>query len=91
VFKALDAYDAIGEAIPISGLGSSAVWQSYAEAGLYAFDWSESLGSYIRVAEPAAGIKFKQAQAVLAIPGLPRLPNSFAHSEVVHPTWQDVT
>ena len=89
VFEALDAHDTISESIPISGLGSVAVWRSYAEAGLYAFDWSESLGSYIRVAEPVAGVDFKQAQAVAAIPGLPRLLDSFACSEAIHPRWQD--
>ena len=85
-----DAYAAVAS-IPISGLGSVAVWQSYAEAGLYAFDWSESLGSYVRLAEPVAGTKFNQAQSVEAIPGLPRLRCSFAESAVIHPAWQDDT
>lgn len=89
VFEAIDAHIAIGEYLPVSGLGSIAVWQSYAVAGLYAFDWSESLDRYIRVAEPIAGAAFKHTQVVAAIPGLPRWLLSFARAEVVRPTWQD--
>lgn len=91
VLAASGAHDAVGETIAISGFGSPAIWQSYAQAGLYAFDWSEREGRYVRVAEPSAGAQFKQAQAVAAIPGLLRLPLSFSKSTAVPPKWQDGT
>ncbi|WP_454831318.1 hypothetical protein [Pseudoxanthomonas wuyuanensis] len=91
VLDASDTHDAIGEAIAVSSLGSIAVWQSYARAGLYAFDWSEPQGSYVRVAEPSAGAEFKQTHTVVAIPGLPCLPVSFSQVAVISPSWQDGT
>lgn len=82
------AHNSIGGVIAVSGFGSLEVWQSYAHAGLYVFDWSGSQGSYIRVAEPTAGVEFKQAHAVAAIPGLPRLPLSFSAVAAISPWWQ---
>ena len=86
VLAASEAHDAVGESIAITGFGSSAVWQSYAQVGLFAFDWSDSEGSYVRVAQPSAGKEFKQAPAVAVIPGLLRLPLSFSNTTAVSPS-----
>jgi hypothetical protein len=83
------AHNSIGDVIALSDFGSLEVWQSYAHAGLYVFDWSDSQGSYIRVAEPTAGVEFKHVHAVAAIPGLPRLPLSFSAVAAISPWWQD--
>ena len=91
VLAASEAHDKIGEAISVSGLGTLAVWKSYAQAGLYAYDWSDLKGSYVRVAEPSPGAKFEQAHAVTAIPGLPRLALSFSQAASIPPRWQDGT
>ena len=91
VLAASSAHDAVGESIAITGFGSFAVWQSYAQVGLYAFDWSDTEGSYVRVAEPFAGKEFEQAYAVAAIPGLPHLPLSFSSTTAVPPSWLDGT
>jgi hypothetical protein len=91
VLASTSAYEAIGGSISVSGFGSSAVWQSYAQAGLYAYDWSGAQASYVRVAEPTAGSKFELAPAVTAIPGLPRLPLSFSKASVISPRWEDGT
>ena len=91
VLASSGAHSAIGDSITVSGFGSPDVWQSYAHAGLYAFDWSGSHSSYIRVAEPAGGIEFNQTHAVAAIPGVPRLPLSFSAVTAISPWWQDGT
>lgn len=89
VLAASEAHDAVGESIVITGFGTYEVWQSYAQAGLYVFDWSDSEGSYVRVSEPSAGKEFKQARAVAAIPGLLQLPLLFSNTAVVSPSWPD--
>ena len=91
VLVSLEAHDAIGETIAVSGFGSSAIWQSYAQAGLYVFDWSDARACYVRVAEPSKGAQFKQSQAVAAIPGLLRLPLSFSKFAAISPSWRDGT
>jgi hypothetical protein len=91
VLVSSDAHCAIGDSITVFGFGSPEVWQSYAHAGLYAFDWSNSQSSYIRVAEPTEGVEFNQANAVAAIPGLPRLPLPFSAVAAISPWWQNGT
>lgn len=56
VLACLELHDSISEFIPVTGWGSSKVWESYASAGLYAYDWDDSKGCYLRVAEPAGAL-----------------------------------
>jgi hypothetical protein len=91
VLAASGAHDAVGQSIAIRGFGSSTVWESYAQVGLYAFDWSDTKGSYVRVAEPLADKDFKQAHTVELIPGLPRLQLSFSKTTSLPPSWLDDT
>jgi hypothetical protein len=89
VLASTEAHDAIGEIIDVTGWGSSTVWQSYSRVGLYAYDWSDSQGAYVRVAVPAISPSPKVAAAIAAIVGLPYLEVSFSEVASFPPDWQD--
>lgn len=85
------AHDAVGDTLEVTGWGTNAVWQSYSRAGLYAYDWSDRQGCYIRVAEPATSPPLKLAADIAAITGLPRVEASFSIATTIQPDWQDAT
>ncbi|RDZ27178.1 hypothetical protein [Lysobacter silvisoli] len=77
------AHEVVGELIEIRDWGSAAVWQSYARAGLYAYDWSQSEACYVRVEKPESAMSPVLQRAVEAIPGLPELDLSFEQAQAV--------
>ena len=79
VFRTLAGHDSAAELVPISGWGSLAVWQSYASAGLYAYDWNDSSGVYGRVAVPAGPVSCAVAAALVEMP-LPILQGEFTQA-----------
>jgi len=92
VREAIAAHDSIGDTLEVTGWGSSEVWQSYSRLGLFAYDWSDTIGAYIRVAEPI----FPPSRALLgklsACPGLPALARLvFSQVTVIRPDWKDGT
>ena len=83
----VSAHDAVGELIPTNGWGTSAVWEDYARAGLYAYDWSESRHRYVRVAIPEVSLAELLRDAIAAIPELPRLELSFPDATAITRGW----
>lgn len=77
-----DQHGAILEDIPVLGWGSQQVWQSYARAGLFAYDWREALGAYARVAAPIQPLDVLLAER-LRDSNLPRLNVSFLEDQTV--------
>lgn len=91
VARSAAAHDAIGESIPITGWGSSAVWQSYAKVGLFAYDWSSTQGNYVQVAVPARSVLPDLRARLQNCAVLPALNASFAETSAINPRWQSVT
>jgi len=91
VLSELDAHDAIGSELEVTGWGTSAVWHGYSRIGLYVYDWSDEQQRYVRVAEPAVPPVPQLASDLSACPGLPRLELSFAQVAAIVPEWQDGT
>jgi hypothetical protein len=72
----VDAHDAIGDAIPVFGWGTSEVWQSYAAVGLYAYNWDSAKNRYCRVAIPEAAIA-QHLEELITHPHLPAFSTRF--------------
>lgn len=83
------ACDAIGEFIPITGWGSDAVWQSYARVGLYAYDWSEMQGCYVRVALPEVALSPQLAAELAAYKEMHIFDGSFSKTGLIWPEWRN--
>lgn len=81
--KSAVAHGVVGELIEIRDWGSAAVRQSYARAGLYAYDWSRSEACYVRVTKPESVMSPVLQREVEAIPGLPELDLSFEQARAV--------
>nr|WP_288467378.1 hypothetical protein [uncultured Pseudomonas sp.] len=77
VETAVRSHNATGDLIPVAGWGSPAVWESYAKAGIYAYDWNERTGAYHRVAVPAAPLLQALATTVTSMQ-LPTFVGEFA-------------
>jgi hypothetical protein len=89
VLAVTKAHDAVGRSLEVTGWGTTAVWESYARAGLYAYDWSDSQGRYVRVTEPAASLPARVAAAISSIPSLPCLALLFSQVTAVTPNWKN--
>ncbi|MGQ0798525.1 MAG: hypothetical protein ACT4NL_00225 [Pseudomarimonas sp.] len=87
VLSATEAHDAVSDSLEVSDWGTSAVWESYALAGLYAYDWSDHQGSYLRVAQPAKLVPAALAAAIASIPGLLHFALSFSEVAAVTRDW----
>jgi hypothetical protein len=74
-----ERHDALAELIDVSAWGTSAVWESYSKAGLFAYDWNDPLGCYSRVAQPDRGVT-TDTRSKLAALLLPRVELSFRNS-----------
>lgn len=84
VLSGTEAHDSLSGAIPMSGWGSLRVWESYASAGLYAYDWDDVKGHYLRVAEPVAPL-LGHAERLLGGMRLPVLAKRFSAAIEVWP------
>ena len=85
------AHDSISESIPVTDWGSSKVWDSYAAAGLYVYDWDDSKGRYLRVAVSATPL-LAHVGSALRVASLPVLAISFQAAVEVSPAdLQDCT
>ena len=91
VLALVEAHAFVGDSVEIEGWGTKSVWESYARVGLYAYDWSDSQGLYVRQAEPAAPLANNVATAVASIRNVPRLASLFSQATAIAPDWQDGT
>ena len=91
VLALLEAHGLVGDSLEVEGWGTQSVWESYARVGLYAYDWSDSQGQYLRQAEPAAPLTNNVATAVSSIRNLPRFALLFSQTTAIAPEWQDGT
>ena len=76
VFDRLDQHGELAKDIAIVGWGTSKVWDSFAQVGLFVYDWHDALKAYVRVAEPTQQLRLPFA-ARLRSSNLPRLAVSF--------------
>ena len=67
----------LADVIPLPHLGSLQIWQDFAEAGLFVYDWNEYKGPYLRKAEPTKPIDAALKDRILQIEGLPILRHNF--------------
>lgn len=79
-------HSALSDSLPAPRVGTPQVWQDYADAGLYVFDWVLPGGPYERRESPAARPNAKLQAEVLALPELPRFGASFRDARKVE-SW----
>ena len=79
VLRCAAAHDAVSEKIPVRGFGTIQVWQSYSAAGIFAYDWNDSEGTYHQVASPDAPLLQSVSELVVQM-SLPVFARSFALS-----------
>jgi hypothetical protein len=91
VRTSVEKHDAIGAALEATGWGTPAVWQSYSRVGLFAYDWSDPQGCYVRVAEPIVPLSTALAVCICTCSTLPKLNVSFTNAHVIQPNWQNGT
>lgn len=82
VFDALDCHGDILDDIPVVGWGTKHVWDSYARVGLFAYDWRDALGAYVRVAAPTQRLDLPFTERLRAS-SLPKLKVSFVSESAV--------
>lgn len=75
-------HDLVGDQIEVAGWGTSAVWESYAMAGLFAYDWDDLHQRYSRVACPSH-LANERLSSRLAGTALPHLALSFQDSPTI--------
>jgi len=78
VIRHAEAHRAVAATIAQPSRGTSAVWQDYAQVGLYVFDWQHWVGPYAKEVSPAQPIAASLREEVLGIPELPQLPLVFS-------------
>jgi hypothetical protein len=84
VLRHVAAHREVADRIPLSHWGTIAVWQDYAQVGLYVFDWQHWAGPYEQVAAPLAAVPASLREAILQLPELPQLPLWFSEASAVN-------
>lgn len=80
-------HDSVSESLPAPHTGTPDVWQDYANAGLYVFDWKVPGGPYERREVPIREPDQELRSAVMALPNLPRFYGSFSVARQVE-SWR---
>jgi len=83
VIRHAEAHRAATATIAQPSSSTSAVWQDYAQVGLYVFDWQHWNGPYKQVAAPLATMPASLREAILQLPELPQLPLWFSEASAV--------
>jgi hypothetical protein len=78
VIRHAEAHRTVTVNIAQPSIGTTNVWQDYAQVGLYVFDWQHWVGPYAKEVSPALPIAASLRNAVLGIPELPQLPLLFS-------------
>jgi len=76
--RAIQAHNNISDSIVVSGWGTPLVWESYSRAGLFAYDWHDSNGCYMRVAIPQESLPAELARKIRAMSEIVRVPVMFS-------------
>ena len=77
-----ELHDAVGDQIALAGWGTSAVWDSYAKVGLFAYDWDDQRHCYLRVAQPTQPVS-EGLSVRLTARALPHFSLSFRSSSSI--------
>jgi hypothetical protein len=77
-----ELHDAVGDQITLIGWGTSAVWDSYARLGLFAYDWDDQRHCYSRVAPPTQPVS-EGLSVRLTARALPHLALPFRYSSCI--------
>ena len=72
-----DTFESISNSIDAPNLGSSNVWNDYADMGLYVFDWRLPGGPYIRVRCPAGSGSGAVLDRLAGIDTMPKFDGVF--------------
>jgi hypothetical protein len=73
---------AIGEQIAVTGWGTSEVWKSFSNVGLFAYDWDDQRRCYARMAVPDRPVDAALSARLVEIV-LPTLPLSFGERPII--------
>lgn len=85
VLAAAEVHDALAASIEVVNWGTKGVWKSYADAGLFVYDWDDAKVAYARLCAPAAPISNDFASAIQnAADAIPQLDVDFDDAEVIH-------
>ncbi len=77
VLADIESYDRISEAIDTPNWGSNLVWDDYANAGLFVFDWKLYQGPYARLRVPHNSISERLLERLRSIDSLPSFAGRF--------------
>jgi hypothetical protein len=80
-------HDSVSETIAAPRTGTADVWQDYADAGLYVFDWDHR-ASYRKLANPTRDMTVALQSGILALASLVRMRCSFV--EIVELRARDI-
>ena len=85
VLSSFTKHQEIAECIETKDWGSEAVWGSYANAGLFVYDWSLSHEMYVLKARPSTQISADLLEKLTQLHEIPRLSKPFKESDKVRP------
>lgn len=77
VIRQAAVHRAVNANIAQPNIGTSTVWEDYAQVGLYVFDWQHWAGPYAKQASPGLPMAASLREQILSIPELPQLPLVF--------------
>ena len=78
--SAIQAHNHISESIEVTGWGTPQVWESYSRVGLFAYDWHDTTGCYVRVAIPKHPLSAAMARKIQGVSEVVRMPVSFSEA-----------
>jgi hypothetical protein len=81
VLSSLTRHQEIAECFQTEGWGSEAVWDSYAKAGLFVYDWSLSDEMYVLKASPTTQISANLLEQLRNLAQIPQMNKRFKDSE----------
>ena len=84
VLSVAEVHDALVALIEVVNWGTKDVWKSYADAGLFVYDWDDEKGMYARLCAPMAPTNDDLVFAIQhAADAIPRLDIDFDDAEVI--------
>lgn len=78
--SSIQVHNDISDSIEVSGWGTPQVWESYSRFGLFAYDWHETNGCYVRVAIPDQPLSAEFARKIRGVSEVVRVPVTFSET-----------
>jgi len=83
VIQNYEAYNNISEMFSTPHIGTTQIWDDYANYGLFVYDWNNYNGHYEKVKNPQQKISKKLKTRILNIPDITKLSVDFLKSTVI--------